>query len=107
MTKCRCGMDRGHCVCKLNQHAMHAGGHCSLKGGMPAHCSLRSSSVPVDGRTSPMAPDFRDRLGVFRYGGPELDPTPSGTVASLNVLLPAALSTPPDLPPPRTHFRIG
>ncbi len=106
MTQCRCGMDRGHCVCKLSQHAPH-GGHCSMQGGMPDHCSLRSPSLPVDGRTSPLGPDFRDRLGVFRYGVPDLDPAPGETLLSWNAVPPAAVPAPPDLPPPRVAFRIG
>ena len=84
-----------------------AGGHCSMKGGMPDHCSLRLSSLPVDGRTTPPGPDFHDRLGVFRYGGSDRGSTPGEALPSWNAVPPTTVPAPPDLPPPRAAFRIG
>jgi hypothetical protein len=105
MPHCPCGMERGHCICRLLSRARPAG-HCGMNGSMPDSCTLRSSK-PLEGRTSPLGPDFRDRLGVFRSGGPDLDPAPLGTVASSTVLPVSALSSPPDPPPPRSSFRLG
>src|SRR6478609_4017593 len=77
---CLCGMERGHCSCGSMQAGR--GSHCGMrgmKGSMPDHCSLRSPE-PVGGRTSPMGPEFRDRLGIVRCDGPDVDPAFRGTV---------------------------
>jgi hypothetical protein len=105
---CRCGMAPGHCSCALGGHAMAGGGHPSCGGeGEPDRCFLSSSQPPMEDQTLPLGPELRARLGVLRHRGPEGGLRPCGTVASLDVLLPAGRSAPPEVPPPRISFRIG
>ena len=101
-THCPCGMASGCCCLR---HAQ-APGDCGVRGMTPAPCSMRAAQ-PLENRSSPPEPDLQDRLGVLRDVGAGFDPTPVATVADQADRPPAALSPPPEVPPPRSSVRIG